>query len=196
MTALADRVLHGLVPDDFHQELPCFPAIEGFLDRLALGAAAETPDDELTALAHDLIRATAARDRRVGAAPIQTAILRRGHAVEYDQPIHSAGDIILPADGTWHMGVVVASDSDYPFITQRGTVFTDCEVTRNRSPLLLGGNLFFGSRLVKAMFRYDGGRVIFGSNNELIDCELQVAAGAPGEPWSSIRQQFARVVYE
>jgi hypothetical protein len=120
---------------------------------------------------------------------------RHGHPVDYDQPIASAGSVVLPAHGTWHMGVVFTPE--YPFAAQRGgAVFTDCEVSGNQSPLLLGENLFFGNRFTNAIFRYDGGRVTFGLNNRTGQCELRIARVAGESPCSSIRHQFARVVVE
>lgn len=194
ITALADSLLGGAIPADFGPELSSFPGIEAFLDRRSSGEAAEMSQHELTSLAQDLIRATAARYRCVGADPLQTAVLRFGQPVAYDQPIASAGTIVLPAAGTWHMGVVFTPE--YPFATQqRGAVFTDCEVSDNQSAIPLGGNLFFGSRFVNAVFRYDGGRITFGPNNDLINCELRLSAGG-GPPGPEIRNLFSRVEQE
>lgn len=192
---LADAILYGAMPADFTPELSSYPGIEDFLERRVSGDLAETPEDELIALAHDLIRATAARNRGVGSDPLQTAVLRSGQPVVYDQPISSAGTIVLPVDGTWHLGGVFTPD--YPFATQkRGAVFTDCEVSGNQSPIPLGDNIFFGSRFVNAVFRYDVGRITFGPNNSLTDCELRLAFGCPIDPCLPIKPLFSRVVQE
>jgi hypothetical protein len=194
---LADALLIGAMPADFIPELSSYPGIEAFLERRVSGDLPEMPEDELVALAHDLVRATAARNRGVGSEPLQTAVIRFGQTVVYDQPITSAGTIVLPGDGTWHMGGVFTPDSDYPFAKQnRGAVFTDCEVSGNQSPIPLGDNMFFGSRFVNAVFRYDGGRITFGPNNSLTDCELRLAAGCPDAPCLPIRHLFSRVVQE
>ncbi len=193
-TELADALLAGNVPADFGAELRCFPGIEAYLQKLAAGEAGSMVAAELTQLAHDLIRATAARDRTVGAEPLQTAVLRRGRPPEYDQPVESAGRIVLPADGTWHMGVVFTSD--YPFSDLRNLVMTDCVVSGSRSPIPLGGAFIFGSRFTDAIFRYESGPITFGENNELQNCTLRVAASAPREAWGPLRRFFSRVEFE
>lgn len=192
ITRLADDILAGSIDRTVAVELNGYGGIRSFLERRQTGTDADMTEPEMIALAHDLIRATAERYPTVGCDPLQTAILRPGRAVNYDQPIVTAGAISLPLDGTWHLGVVFTPD--YPFSSQaRGAVFTFCEVVGNRSPIPLGGNFFYGSEFRDALFSYDAGELWFGDNNRLTGCELVLASGVDESRLQCIMPLFARV---
>src|SRR2546422_784300 len=77
-----------------------------FHERCQTGAAGEMTEGEMTHLAHDLIRATAERHPEVGSRPLQTAVLRKGQDVTYDQPIKATEmPTLLSLNGSWHLGV-------------------------------------------------------------------------------------------
>jgi hypothetical protein len=193
VTRLADAILAGQVPQEFASDVGRFSGIDRYLEMRGSGIERHMSAEELTALAHDLIRATAERHESVGSEPLQTAVMRPGHPVVYEQPIQTAGDIVLPADGAWYMGVDFTPDFPFENVSMPGTVFTACRVQRNRSPIPIDGNWFFGSEFIDALFRYSGGRIGIGSNNVLTNCELRLSAPVSTASVARLHDLFERV---
>jgi hypothetical protein len=195
-SSLADAVLEGSADSVLIEELRGYEGIRTFTNRLRTGTIASITEEEMVALARDLIRATAERNPKVGPEPFQMAVLRPGQAVDYHQPITSPRSVSLPLNGTWHLGVEFQG-SEYPFASQsRAAVFTFCKVVGNRSPIPLDGTFIYGSVFVDALFTYEGGEVHFGDNNELQRCELRVGRGADRSSIQSILPRFDRVAVD
>jgi hypothetical protein len=188
-TDLADLVLHGDVAQARNRAGE-HRAIAAFLARREAGTVDAISEVEMVDLAQALIEATAAVETTVGG-PIQLARMTPGTLV-LEQPDFPDPGHFLPADGTWHLGVIFTSD--YPFGERvTNVVYTFCEIRDASTAIPLGGNHFYGNTLERSTFVYQGGSISFG-NNTVLECTLVIAAGVDEAPLAPIQARFSHIV--
>ena len=192
VTELADTMLGGVITDKLKRYVRKYPGISTFLRRRETNSVESISEAEMIVLAKDLIRATASRDRRVGSEPIQIATVRPNEEVVVEQPSFPQPSILVPSQGTWHLGVVFTPE--HPFDEARGVaVYTFCEIKNNKKPIPLGNNHFYGNTFDQATFIYMGGLISFGNNNRVTDSKLIIAPDVDETPLKPILKYFTHV---
>lgn len=191
---LAAAVLGEHLSDDIRSFVNSYPGITAFLTRQQNKTVNHISENEMIALAEDLIRATSRLSPVVGESPIQLATVRPGEKVQLVQPTFPLPAVVLSSRGEWRLGETF--DASFPFDSDDmhgGVVFTFCEIKDNTTPISLGENIFYGNDFVRATFIYKGGRVTFGPNNKVQDGKLIIEAGVDEGPLSGIRGYFSKI---
>jgi hypothetical protein len=135
---------------------------------------------------------TADHDPRVGRDPIQIAVIKPNQDAVVDQPAFPSPGRFLPARGTWNLGIVFTPD--YPFDQVKSdAVYTFCEISKNRTPIPIGDNYFYGNVFDQATFIYSGGNISFGGNNTVRHSKLILAAGIDDSSIAPVRRYFETI---
>jgi hypothetical protein len=195
----ANSVLNGELDEDARRAAAKYPAIQKFLRRRAAGSTDRATEQEIVGLCKELIRLTADRNPLVGHDPIQIAVIRPHKNVVFDQvvdqPLFPSQGHFLSAQGSWNPGVVFTPD--YPFDQLKsGAVYTFCEISKNRIPIPLGNNYFYGNEFDETTFVYSGGNISFGNNNKCQHCKLILSAGVDDSSIAQVRDYFETIEHQ
>jgi hypothetical protein len=194
-TQLADQVLGGAVTPEMAALGERYSGIGAYLRRRAENTADAVSEQEAVDLANALIRATAEREPSVGREPLQLAIVRPNEDIRIEQPEFPQKELRIPRNSAHFNGVVFTPD--YPHANHSKpagmSVYTNCVVSKNQSPIPLGGNYFYGCEFENAVLSCAGGEISFGTNNKVRACKLVIAAGANENELEPIVHEFDTV---